>query len=509
MEGVKICIYNTFFTLTTSHKEDIESKIGGLIYFLTGYKLEYNPYLRRAKRVLDRVYYFKDNRRNIFYFPITALVRCVKELQSKGIKLESEDFILATDIPIKEMTCNLNGKFTPRDYQELYIDAITNPDSPAYTLVDLKPGAGKTFISVNAVVKMKYKTAIILLPKYIEKWINDIQLYTDTPTERVFVVQGGDSLKKLIQTGSDNYDFIIFSMRTMSNFIKDYEDGKEVPIAPYSLFNKLNIGTLLSDESHQELGALSKIVMYSNVKKVLGLSATFISNNADERRFQSVLFPEETRISNLVKFDKYIDIFAVGYRTSKNLRLKDKGPQGYSHILYEQCLMMQKRAIKDYFDMVEYYIQSGYIDRKRKGDKCLVFFATIAMCTMASKYFQNKFKNLKIKRYVGEDDYQNLMEGDIIFSTVLSSGTAVDIPNLITVIQTISIGSAKANVQATGRLRKINDMDTQYYYLYCKNSSNQVKLHKTRENAISHMARIYKYIDYYKVLGSREEKRGL
>lgn len=497
--GVKVCIYNTYFTLT-AYGVNIRGPLSSFLAWLTSLKRGYNYKAKRYFVETDREYFYYHESTNTFFFPISVLVTCMRELENRNIKIQKENIFFRKDIPLAKMKGKMNGKYKLRDYQELYFKAIVDKDAPSYTLVDLKPGAGKTFISFNAITKLGYRTGIVLLPKYIEKWINDVKLYTDIPSERVFVVQGGDKLEELIEHGGEGYDIIIFSMRTMSNYIKKYEDGEDVSVPPQLLFNHLKIGTLLSDESHQELGALSKVIMYSNVRKVIGLSATFISNQDDEKKFQDMLFPSNTRITNLVKFDRYIDVFAVGYHIDRSIRVRDKSSQGYSHTTFEQSLMNYPSILKGYIEMVEHFIEEAYIKRRRKGDKCVVYFATISMCTLATKYFRKKYPKLKINRYVGEDEYDNLITSDISFSTLGSAGTGVDIPNLITVINTISVGSAKANVQVTGRLRKIDGVDTRYYYLYCKDNMNQVKLHRTREETIKHMARYFYKMDYHSPL---------
>lgn len=51
----------------------------------------------------------------------------------------------------------------------------------------------------------------------------------------------------------------------------------------------------------------------------------------------------------------------------------------------------------------------------------------------------------------------------------------MDVPGLITVIQTISMSTGQGNEQNIGRLREIEGVDTNYYYLY----NPDIKQHKT------------------------------
>lgn len=493
--SLKIEVYNTYYTVRSDNYVMLKKILDPLLHSLKSYKFEFNKRLKRLIRVHDKDFFYIDQRTKIIYLPISTLPSCVKDLNMEGYVIDNSNIQFHMSIPVRALNAKPNEEFIPRDYQKLYIDAIINDKSPKYTLIDLKPGAGKTFISMRAIVALNMKVGIVILPKYIEKWIGDVMLYTNIPRDRIFVVQGGQSLQEALRS-PDSYDVIIFSMRTLYMFNKAYEDGSFTPVKPWDLFNKLKIGVLLSDESHQELSALSKVIMYSNVSKVIGLSATFISNKAEEKKLQELVFPQNCRVSNLVKFDKYIDVIAVRYDITSTVKIKDGTGQGYNHMLFEQSLMKNSALFVNYLDMVDKYVYEGYITEKQDGDKCLVFFATIEGCTRASKYFKSKYPELRVERYVGEDEYTEMMKGDIIVSTIGSLGTAIDIPKLICVINTVSIGSPKSNVQVTGRLRKIEGRDVRYFYTYCIRNKSHIKLNRQREIAIEHMARTYKWIDY-------------
>lgn len=499
---VKVCVYNTYFTLMSNGCSSLGHYLSHYLNTtLTSYKLIYDKRIRKNRRLVDRTYYHYDKRTGVYFLPISIIVQVLSVIKGTPAEVKKENIFFDKEVDFDKIEIGLNTKYKPRDYQDLYIDSIVNPKSPLFNLVDLKPGSGKTFISINAISKLGMKTGIVVLPKYIEKWKSDIAEYTSIPEDRVRIIRGSESLLDLIKESDDNgYDIVLFSLRTLYLFIKEYEEGESKSTPPWKLFSKLKLGILLSDETHQELGALFKVILYSNVKKVIGLSATFIPNNNEEDKIQNIVFPQGTRISNLVKFDRYIDVYAVAYTIERGIRIRDKSSQGYNHIEFEKSIMFNPTVCRNYLRMIQHYIEEGYIKRRKDGEKCLVFFASIDMCTLATNFLKTKYPKLTINRYIGEDEYSNLMNGDIIVSTVLSSGTAVDIPRLITVIQTISIGSAKANVQATGRLRKIEGRETRYYYLYCKNNASQFKLHRIRENAIKHMAKIYYKIDHIKPL---------
>jgi hypothetical protein len=88
--------------------------------------------------------------------------------------------------------------------------------------------------------------------------------------------------------------------------------------------------------------------------------------------------------------------------------------------------------------------------------------------------------DLKVCRYVEDDPYSNIGESDIIVSTILSLGTAIDIKGLITVINTVSIKSRQANIQVLGRLREKKGKQMQYWYLYSNSIVKHIEYHRYR-----------------------------
>jgi len=362
-----------------------------------------------------------------------------------------------------------------------------------------------TVIAMNAVVKLQYKLAIIVLPKYIDKWVSDVKDTTNIVDEEICVIRGSASLIDLMVNGSSNYKIIIFSLRTITNYIKEYETGRieefKYPIQPEELMSKLHIGIILNDESHQEYHALYKASLYFDVKKFIGLSATLISDQEDITRMHNLLFPTSCRISGLAKYNRYIYVHAVEYTMTDVDTIKHARARGYSHTLFEQSIMSNPLLCSDYVDMIMWYVKKAYISQRMKGDRLLIFAATVDMCTLLQQTIKKLYLDLDVRRYVEDDDYVNL-KADICVTTVLSAGTAVDIPNLIACIQTISIGSVQANLQAVGRLRNIPNRKVRYYYVYCNGLEKQYKLHRQRVAAIAKVIKQYTKEEYHKVLNN-------
>ena len=131
--------------------------------------------------------------------------------------------------------------------------------------------------------------------------------------------------------------------------------------------------------------------------------------------------------------------------------------------------------------MIKDLINTLYIKEYIKGDKLLIFCSTIKLCNKLKDYLKNVFTGYDIRTYIESDPYVNILESDIIVSTLKSSGTALDIPNLRVCIKTVNVDSPITNLQALGRLRELKDRDVKYCYIYCSNIPKHVKYHHRRK----------------------------
>jgi hypothetical protein len=118
------------------------------------------------------------------------------------------------------------------------------------------------------------------------------------------------------------------------------------------------------------------------------------------------------------------------------------------------------------------------------------------MCKHFANLLRGIYPDLTINTYVEEDDYESIMESDITVSTPLSASTGIDIPNLITVIQTISMGSLQSNRQSMGRLRKIDGVSTIYDAFYCGSLRKHNDLFRQRESCTIDIAKSWKKETY-------------
>lgn len=364
-----------------------------------------------------------------------------------------------------------------------------------------------TFIGVSAVIKNSMRTAIVVKAEYVEKWTNDICKYIDLKEEEYFTIQGRDSittLNNMPKKELNNVKFIIISIRTFKFYIEEWEkDENSVPFPPYEFAKKFQIGTLLNDETHQEYEALFKISLFIDAKKYIGLSATMISGDKAKDSMYKLLFPMRYRASNLVEYKKYITMVAIDYIINGNL--VHKTHRGYNHIKYEQSMTRKALIFSDYKQMMIDLVEEYYYSRREKGDKCILFFATVDLCTIMQKTLKGHFRSLDVRRYTGDDPLSNILTADITATTNKSAGTAVDIPNLITVVQTVPISSIQLNIQTAGRLREIEGKETMFISVH-NNYKAHKKLKMKRGIALKDIVKKVIYTTYGKIVGSYGNK---
>lgn len=499
MIRIRLVVHNLNFTVTV-----LDSTLNTAMHNYTQKYItrEYVTGTDPGKYETTTKYYFSYIKRSDYYrFSINSLRDFISTLGYLNVKREEIQIFYDKNYEVASLDLKIKDGYIPRDYQEKFNDALINSKAPT-NLVDLFTGYGKTFIAIYSIVQINMRLMVLIIPRYIDKWIADFKKYTDIKDEDFYIIQGSESYEALMKMDNIPYKIIINSMRTSYNYIKDYEemDDFNYPVDPQDLIKHLKVGLILNDESHQEFDALFKACLYYDAKRLLGLSATFKSHQASVNRMYNALFPESSRISGLVAYVKYIDVVSVKYYIGNLSGIRYKRPQGYSQILYEQTIMRNSVVLKNYLEMILYYVEFEYIKRKTVGQKAIIYAGTIKMCELITAHLKRRFFGLKISKYTAGDNYETLMTSDITVSTVIKSGTAVDIPNLIAVFNTVMMASMQSNEQVTGRLREIKGVATRYYYFWCGDIRKHKEYNYERLKLLDKMAKTITNENYHKRL---------
>lgn len=368
----------------------------------------------------------------------------------------------------------------------------SSPDDNNSRLLYMPTGTGKTVTGLSAVSKYKNRVLIFILAKYVDKWISDVKKIIDIDDKEILTIQGSGNLKSSIFLAKDNqfnYNYVIITLDTMANFIKNYENNYYESldiygIDPSELCELFNIGVVLIDEAHQHLFKVFKTLSFIHVPKVIALSGTFLSEDPMIDRIQHIMFPKEIRF-NKIQMKRYIKTISVSYqikdKENAKIRTSEFRSSTYSHTAFEKSLIKNYTKLKTYFTMIRDLINSIYIKDYIKGDKILIFCSTKNLCRKLKDYLINIFTGYDVRTYIEEDAYESILEADISVSTLGSAGTNLDIPNLRVIINTVNVDSITTNLQALGRLRELKDRDVKYCYIYCSNIPKHVKYHYKRK----------------------------
>lgn len=492
-------MYNPLFTLYIySHYVKVVNPTPRIINLLLFFNRKYEQKQwnkERNKWVVKSVktYAYHSPCVSQFRYHINQLPPLLELLESNYV---TKDLYTVKKVDLYEpepISVSLRPKWQLYDYQIPIVDYLSRPYDANSSdrkiacrsrLVGIATGMGKSIMSLAASARIGYRTMIRIKPAFIEKWCSDIVQYLDIDKNDIMVVQGGDHLKGLIHLAKENKldsKYIILSTRTYQNYIKMYEmdpsyhGDSGYGCLPEDLFSTLKVGTVIDDEVHLEFHAYVKGCLYTHLPLNIALSATLINQNPFLEDMYNMAFPKETRYDDL-ELDRYIKVYALSYffKDVRPIRTTEYGSNNYSHAAFEKSIIRRKNILDSYLELIRFTLETGYIREYMPNDKVRIYASTIDMCSIIYEYLKSRYPQYTVGRYVEDDEYQAIIEPDITVTTIGSGGTAIDIPNLRTVILTVNISSHISNVQTMGRLRKLKDRDTKFYFLYC----SQIPKHK-------------------------------
>jgi superfamily II DNA or RNA helicase len=421
--------------------------------------------------------------RTRFNFLLASKEELIQWLERNGFR---RDRMVIIEHPLyvpKKVQFIYKMEVIPRDYQVPIIDYILEPG--VNKMVELQTGKGKGKISMSAGKSFGFRTLIVIKPMYIEKWVAELEEVFEFKKGDLLVIRGAVSLKRLFEMARDGEleaKVIIIANATFRNYLDEYElfSGKEnsYQMDAVEMWEKLGIGYFITDETHQDFHLNYRIQCYLHCPKSLALSATMESDDSFMNARYAEAYPHHLRSPKLAH-DKYIAVEALMYEMENLRGIRTKNFFGmFNHILFEESIMKDRNRLTNYKHMVGEIIRFDYIQNSPPGTPMLVFFASIEMCTIMQQYLADEFPNKKVNRYVGEDEYEQLLSADIVVTTLKSAGTAVDIPNLSYVLMTVFVSSKQANLQGLGRLRPLKDHPSWtplFAYLTAKNVDKAVQ----------------------------------
>lgn len=359
------------------------------------------------------------------------------------------------------------------------------------TLVGLRTGGGKTLTTCVTSARLKTKHAVVIRPSFLKKWVNDHHDYFDydDPNRDFYVVE--DSSKALLKlcelatSGKAKAKHYLFSNKLMQIFIKTYREDRayclqQYGCTPLQLFDLLGIDLLIVDEAHLDFHLNYMLYMYTSAYRTVSLTGSLVNKNPFYVKLYQDIFPYKTRYVDSNE-RPYLKSYSVIYNiySPEKIATTNRGDTKYSHTAFEESIMRHYPTFRDYKTLIKECLQMFYMKEYINGDKALIYFARIDMCSDIVEFLAKEFPNKKVYRYVSGDDYVTMLNSDIIVTTVGKLGAAIDIANLRTVIHTVPLDSAQQAYQNAGRLRELKDRDVKYISVFCEDIDKHIKY--TRE----------------------------
>ena len=357
--------------------------------------------------------------------------------------------------------------------------------------------SGKSYVANRAWVSLG-KATMIVVAGFVDQWTKVILEQTNVGN-KMYVVQGFESLGNLLLSNFKP-DVIVWSLATLRAYVYNNENYQDLPVNYEQFLVKYGIGTKIFDEVHLNFHALTQVDLCSNVANNIYLTATFTSANKSTKRIFDKIYPVEMRFGAHDQ-DRYVAAYFYLWNSDVSEK-KCVVMRGYNHTRYEAQLMKKETRFVDFMERVIIpLIRQHYLSIKRPGQKLLIFFATIVMIEKVLDYLTNHLEgDLVINKFVMGVHNRVLDESDIIVSTHKSCGTARDIKQLRTVINTISCKAETIVSQALGRLRKLKDEaagDIPVYVDICDgNQSSHMRHYKDRSDIYKHKCLTY---DEYRI----------
>lgn len=235
---------------------------------------------------------------------------------------------------------------------------------------------------------------------------------------------------------------------------------------PANLYETLGLGLIGVDEAHKEMHSNFVADLYTHCPLRIALTATLIPRDAFSAKKYELYLPQRTR-RDLGALRIYVDLTEVLYNLAKPDKFRRVIKQSvYSHNEFERTIMQDKETLNRYMDALYKYVVNTWLGERVYETKAIFYCGLVDMGTVFTQYFAKRLPDMRVVQYNAGDPYDVLLDNDMIFSTAIKAGTAVDIPDLSRVYNAISIDSPNTLVQILGRLRYHEHLEADGFHFH-------------------------------------------
>lgn len=466
-----------------------------------------------VKNVIRARFFITCNGSKEYRIHINQLGDFLQELHNENYKDFTINYHDANDITFPIINTNLKPNYVLRPLQEEALAYCLKPNKYPAKLVELQTGEGKSIVSMVTASRLKSRFVMIIRAQYLEKWYQDLLDAMEISPEEIYVVQGKDKLVEVFQLGLNNkldgIKAILISNKTFQPFLSQYEQyGTEgiyelgYSITPDKYCEVLGARVVLVDEGHQDFHLNYKIHLYTHTQLSVTTTATLVPDDPFLKKMARIIYPEHLRFKPEDQAG-YIQYRALFYRFWNPSYIRTKTYKGYSHVMFENSIIKHVPTKRHYFAMIASIIDKEYINfiegKDKSKFKVIVFCSLVKTCTELTEYLQDRYKTLDVRRYIGADPYENLIEPDIRVTTPGSAGTAVNVPDLYLGINTVAMGSSTQSKQTIGRLRRRKDnIQPIFYETYSLDIPNHDNFYSKKKYQFSDKVAFFNYFNYDK-----------
>lgn len=445
----------------------------------------------------DCTYAAKDVMRGRYHLHINVYDEFMQFLEEKGVRQEDIEITEHAVHPGVPIEIAVVDKFKPYDNQVPIIKHCLEVGKQS--AVTSQPGSGKTAMFCFVAEEKKVRFAVKSQGGYASRWESAFidHFGWEKGSKDYAIACGAKALRKLIKDvragKCDELKGIYISNGAIRDLIKDantpqHEHECGGLMHPEDLYEVLGVGLVGVDEAHKEIHANVIADLYTNVACRICLTATLLARGDFTEKVYEMYLPKRYR-RDMGAIAIYVDAYEILYNLAKPKHFDRVVKQTvYSHNEFERTIMKDKQTFHNYMDALYEYICRNWLAYRPYETKAILFCGLVDMCAAMTEYFSARLPDLRVAQYNAGDDYDTLLDNDLVTSTVQKAGTAVDIPNLSRVYNSTSVDSPNQLVQVVGRLRQLKhlpDEQCEYHQFVCQDIPKQMLYKVNRKRLLA------------------------